>query len=129
MKAVTWHGQRDVRVEEVQDPEIVNPRDGIMVVKPERKASTLKSDVDGRVPTEVQLASAEAIFAYRPIDVVADIAPRALMLICTEGDAVTPEEHAFALYERFRPAVPAGVSGWGAVGILVLARLRVLADR
>ncbi|MFL5756522.1 MAG: hypothetical protein ACJ77N_09510, partial [Chloroflexota bacterium] len=37
---------------------------------------------------------------YRPIDVVADIAPRALMLICVENDATTPEDHAFALYER-----------------------------
>ena len=47
-----------------------------------------------------QLASAEAIFAYRPIDVVDRIAPRALMLIGVENDATTPEDHAFALYER-----------------------------
>lgn len=79
---------------------VVDPRDGIMVATPERKATTLKSDVEGRVPTEIQLASAEAIFAYRPIDVVTDIAPRALMLISVEGDAVTPEDHSFALYER-----------------------------
>jgi hypothetical protein len=37
---------------------------------------------------------------YRPIDVVGRISPRALMLICVEGDAVTPEDHAVALYER-----------------------------
>ncbi|HET7030030.1 MAG TPA: alpha/beta fold hydrolase [Candidatus Limnocylindrales bacterium] len=80
--------------------ELVAPRDGIMVPTPERKTTTVKSDVDGRIPAEVQLASAEAIFAYRPIDVVDRIAPRALMLICVEGDAVTPEDHAFALYER-----------------------------
>ena len=32
MKAVVWHGVRDVRVERVQDPEIVNPRDAIVRV-------------------------------------------------------------------------------------------------
>jgi hypothetical protein len=36
---------------------------------------------------------------YRPIDVVASIAPRALMLIAVEDDAVTPEDHARALYD------------------------------
>lgn len=82
------------------ESELVAPRDGIMVPTPERRTTTVKSDVDGRVPAQVQLASAEAIFAYRPIDVVARIAPRALMLICVENDATTPEDHAFALYEQ-----------------------------
>ena len=27
MRAVTWHGRHDVRVDTVPDPEIVNPRD------------------------------------------------------------------------------------------------------
>jgi dipeptidyl aminopeptidase/acylaminoacyl peptidase len=79
---------------------LVSPRDGIMVPTPERKATTVKSDVDDRIPAQVQLASAEAMFAYRPIDVVDRIAPRALMIICVEGDATTPEDHAVALYER-----------------------------
>jgi dipeptidyl aminopeptidase/acylaminoacyl peptidase len=79
--------------------ELVSPRDGIMVATPERAKTSIKGDVDGRVPDRVQLASAEAIFAYRPIDVVSRIAPRALMLICTELDAVTPEDHAYRLYE------------------------------
>ena len=35
---------------------------------------------------------------YRPVDVAGAIAPRALMLIAVEGDAVTPEDHARALY-------------------------------
>ena len=82
--------------------ELVAPRDGIMVPTPERKTTTIKSDVDDRIPAQVELASAEAIFAYRPIDVVERIAPRALMLICVEGDATTPEDHAFAMYERAR---------------------------
>ncbi|HEU4673310.1 MAG TPA: alpha/beta fold hydrolase [Candidatus Limnocylindrales bacterium] len=80
--------------------ECVEPRDGIMVPTPERRTTQVKSDVDTRVPAQVELASAEAIFAYRPIDVVDRIAPRALMLICVERDATTPEDHAVALYER-----------------------------
>lgn len=80
--------------------EMVSPRDGIMVPTPERKTTNIKSDVDGRIPEKVALASAQAIFEYRPIDVVERIAPRATMFICVENDATTPEDHAFALYER-----------------------------
>lgn len=80
--------------------EMVPPRDGIMVPTPERKQTTIKKDVDDRVPSLVRLASAEAIMRYRPIDVAADISPRATMIICVEGDATTPEDHAYALYER-----------------------------
>lgn len=32
MRALTWHGKQDVRVETVPDPEIVNPRDAIVKV-------------------------------------------------------------------------------------------------
>jgi threonine dehydrogenase-like Zn-dependent dehydrogenase len=32
MRAVTWHGMNDVRIETVPDPEIVNPRDAIIRV-------------------------------------------------------------------------------------------------
>jgi hypothetical protein len=34
---------------------------------------------------------------------------------------------AYELYEQFRPAVPAGMKGWGAVGELDLDKLRLLA--
>jgi fermentation-respiration switch protein FrsA (DUF1100 family) len=84
------------------ESEMVAPRAGIMVPTPERKTTTVKSDVDDKVPSSVQLASAEAIFAYRPIDVIDRIAPRAVMLIAVENDATTPEDHAYALYERAR---------------------------
>ena len=38
-------------------------------------------------------------------------------------------EAAFALYEEFRPAVPEGVRGWGAKGVLDLRLIRSLAKR
>ena len=80
--------------------EMVAPRDGIMVPTPERRATKIKADVDDRVPGRVALASAQAIFEYRPIDVVNRIAPRATLIICVENDATTPEDHAYSLYER-----------------------------
>jgi hypothetical protein len=36
---------------------------------------------------------------------------------------------AFSLYEAFRPSVPRGTKGWGAKGVLDLARIRDLAAR
>lgn len=36
---------------------------------------------------------------------------------------------AYALYEAFRPAIPAGVRGWGAAGVLDLDAVRKLAAR
>lgn len=78
---------------------MVSPREGIMVATPERKTTTVKADVDFRVPDEVDLLSAEAIFEYRPIDVIGQLAPRGVMLIAVENDAVTPEDHIYELYE------------------------------
>lgn len=80
--------------------ELVPPREGIMVPTPERRATTIKSDVDDKVPSLVQLASAEAIFAYKPIEVVDRIAPRALMIIAVENDATTPEDMSYRMYEK-----------------------------
>ncbi len=39
------------------------------------------------------------------------------------------KQRAFALYEKFRPGVPEGVSGWGAVGELNLERIHKLAKK
>lgn len=77
--------------------ELVHPREEIMIVTPERRKAAVKKDVDDRVPTSVPLAAAEEIIAYRPIDVVSRA--RNLMVIAVEGDAVTPTDHATALYE------------------------------
>lgn len=37
-------------------------------------------------------------------------------------------DEAFSLYEDFRPAVPAGVQGWGAAGVLDIGRIAALAE-
>jgi hypothetical protein len=46
--------------------------------------------------------------------------------------AFRPEDLArqsFSLYERFRPAIPEGVRGWGAKGELDLDRIRALSEK
>lgn len=80
--------------------EMVNPREELMVATPERKQTTVKKDVDYRIPGQVPLRCAEALMEFSPEDYVAMISPRAIMFISTENDAVTPEEQTFRLYKR-----------------------------
>lgn len=82
--------------------EMVHPREEIMVPTPERRAANVKADVDDRIPSSVPLRSAEAIMAYKPIDVVDQVAPAGLMIIGVADDAVTPTDHAERLYEKAR---------------------------
>jgi hypothetical protein len=42
--------------------------------------------------------------------------------------AQTLAARAYPLYEKFRPAIPAGVKGWGAKGALDLDQIRALAE-
>lgn len=80
---------------------LVAPRTGIMVPTAERKQTTIKKDVDGRVPELVGLSAAEEICDYRPIDAAARLATP-LMIIGVEGDATTPTDHAEQLYHAAR---------------------------
>lgn len=80
--------------------EMVNPREELMVATPERKQTTVKKDVDARIPDQVPLRCAEAIMEFCPEDWVARISPRAILFISTENDAVTPEDQTFLLYEK-----------------------------
>lgn len=77
--------------------EMVHPREEIMVPTPERRQTKVKSDVDDRIPSSVPLRAAEAIMAYKPIDVVSRVAN--LLIVAVEDDAVTPTDHAVDLYE------------------------------
>jgi dipeptidyl aminopeptidase/acylaminoacyl peptidase len=79
----------------------VHPREEIMVPTAERRATTIKADVDDRIPNEVSLAAADEILDYRPLDAARRLtAP--LLVIGVEGDATTPTDHAVALYEAAR---------------------------
>jgi len=77
---------------------MVHPRDEIMIQTAERRASTVKADVDARIPSAVPLSCAQAIIEYRPIDVAR--AARGVMIVAVDDDAVTPTDHANALFAR-----------------------------
>ena len=76
----------------------VHPREEIMVPTAERRTTTVKADVDDRIPSEVSLAAADEILAYKPIDAARGL-ETPLLVIGVEGDATTPTDHAVALYD------------------------------
>jgi len=51
MRALTWHGERDVRIEEVPRPEIVNPNDAIIEVTATAICGSDLHLYNGRMPT------------------------------------------------------------------------------
>lgn len=77
---------------------LVHPRDEIMIQTAERRASTVKADVDSRIPTAVPLSCANGIIDYRPIDVAGRA--RGLLIVAVEDDLVTPTDHASALFAK-----------------------------
>ena len=54
MRALTWHGRHDVRVETVPDPEIVNPRDAILRVTSTAICGSDLHLYDGYIPTHAR---------------------------------------------------------------------------
>ncbi|MRX43560.1 alpha/beta hydrolase [Agromyces kandeliae] len=80
---------------------LVHPREEIMVPTPERRATTIKADVDDRIPSAIPLSCAEEILGYRPIDAAARLTTP-LLVIGVEGDATTPTDHAERLYAAAR---------------------------
>lgn len=79
----------------------LHPREEIMVPTPERRATTVKADVDDRIPTAVSMASVEEILDYRPVDAAARLTTP-LLVLGVEDDATTPTDHAVRLYEAAR---------------------------
>jgi dienelactone hydrolase len=80
--------------------EIVSAREEIMVATPERKTTTIKKEVADKIPDQMPLQCAEAIIEYSPEDVVHKIAPRGVLFVAVENDAVTPEQQSITLYEK-----------------------------
>jgi uncharacterized protein len=77
---------------------LVHPREEIMVPTAERRATTIKGDVDDRIPTAISLSAADEILGYRPID-AAQRLTTPLLVVAVEGDATTPTDHAVRLFE------------------------------
>ncbi|KWX66613.1 alpha/beta hydrolase [Mycobacterium sp. NAZ190054] len=88
---------RKVRVVEGKG-RLVHPREEIMVPTAERRTTTVKADVDDRIPTSIPLSCAEEIRAYKPV-LAAQSLTTPLLVIGVDKDATTPTDHAVALYE------------------------------
>jgi hypothetical protein len=76
---------------------LVHPREEIMVPTKERRSTTVKADVDDRIPTAVPLSAADEILEYRPVEAARQLRTP-LLVIGVENDATTPTDHAEALY-------------------------------
>ena len=74
--------------------ELVDPTEELMVGTPARRAANMP--IYG---PSFALSSAESLMAFRPVDSVARISPRALLIAAIDDDPVTPIEHALALYQ------------------------------
>jgi dipeptidyl aminopeptidase/acylaminoacyl peptidase len=77
---------------------LVHPREEIMVPTPERRTTTMKADVDDRIPSAISLAAADEILEYKPVLAAAGLTTP-LMVIAVEGDATTPTDHAERIFD------------------------------
>ena len=82
MRAVTWHGTRDVRVERVSDPAIVNPRDAIVRVTLTAICGSDLHLYNGYIPT----MQAGDILGHEFMGEVVDVGPEVNTL--ARGDRV-----------------------------------------
>ena len=80
---------------------LVHPREEIMVPTQERRTTTIKGDVDDRIPSAISLAAADEILEYRPLR-AAEHLTTPLLVIAVEGDATTPTDHAEQIYEAVK---------------------------
>jgi threonine dehydrogenase-like Zn-dependent dehydrogenase len=82
MRALTWHGTEDVRVEDVPDPEIVNPRDAIIEITATAICGSDLHLYDGYVPTMRE----GDVLGHEPMGEVVDVGSGVENL--QEGDRV-----------------------------------------
>ncbi len=73
MRALTWHGKHDVRVDTVPDPEILNPRDAIIRITSTAICGSDLHLYDGFIPTMV----AGDILGHEFMGEVVDVGPGA----------------------------------------------------
>ncbi|WP_135534940.1 zinc-dependent alcohol dehydrogenase [Halostella pelagica] len=82
MRALTWHGTEDVRVEEVPEPELVNPHDAIIEVTATAICGSDLHLYDGYVPTMRE----GDVLGHEPMGEVVDVGSGVETL--QEGDRV-----------------------------------------
>ena len=75
MRAVTWHGRHDVRVDTVPDPEIVNPRDAIIKITSTAICGSDLHLYDGYIPT----MRAGDILGHENMGEVVEVGPKSTL--------------------------------------------------
>lgn len=71
MKALCWHGKNDVRVDDVPDPKILNPRDAIVKITSTAICGSDLHLVDGYMPT-MQKGD---VLGHEPMGIVEEVGP------------------------------------------------------
>lgn len=77
MRALTWHGKHDVRVETVDDPEIVNPRDAIIKVTSTAICGSDLHLYDHFIPT-MQKGD---VLGHEPMGEVVEVGPKSTLKV------------------------------------------------
>ncbi len=77
MRAVTWHGNGDVRVDTVPDPEIINPRDAVIRVTSTAICGSDLHLYDGVIPGMKQ----GDILGHEFMGVVEDVGPKSTLTV------------------------------------------------
>jgi uncharacterized protein len=83
-----------------EEPALVDPAEEILVATPERRATNVKGPaaVAAAAAVRTPLWCADAVIDFRPVERVAEIAPRAVLLFYVTRDAVVPGEQSQAAY-------------------------------
>jgi threonine dehydrogenase-like Zn-dependent dehydrogenase len=109
MRALTWHGKHDVRVDTVDDPEILNPRDAIIQIT---SAAICGSDLhlyDGFIPS----MKAGDILGHEFMGEVVEVGPRSTLqkgqrvvvpFIIACGSCFHCEKHQYSACDNGLPA-------------------------
>jgi dipeptidyl aminopeptidase/acylaminoacyl peptidase len=91
-------GEERRRLAQGGEPTMLHPNEEIQVATPERRATTVKGNVDpSKVPDRTPLICAQAMLDYAPRRYAAET--RNMLWICVAEDAVVPAEHSRQMFD------------------------------
>ena len=116
---------------EDKEQKVRQPGEAPMVSLLHRRVPVLRTDQGVRATVKGQPIDPRGVTRYVQ-QKFGDALPDVRDAMTALAAAHLPEQlaaKAYALYERFRPAIPEGTRGWGAAGPLDLDLIRALADQ
>lgn len=101
MDALLSKVDSDKRARECGEPGgTIVPVGGITIPPAERAQIGFKASIQDKLPAVVAIESVERILAFRPVDSVAAIGPRELVIVACRNDVAVPFEDAAVLRDR-----------------------------